>query len=120
ECDPWHMLAGSSALVAEPGDELHMVAALLGRPRIEVEGITGLGEVARGDLREVLAQEVCAEVFENPFTGEGMDALEAIALCGFWRELIDSNRDIAGGVGFAFWKQRHVAPLLWGGSEPVK
>src|SRR5205085_11300490 len=68
ECDPWHMLAGSSALVAEPGDELHMVAALLGRPRIEVEGITGMGEVARGDLREVLAQEVCAEVLDRKST----------------------------------------------------
>jgi capsular polysaccharide export protein len=46
-----------------------------------------------------------------------MSASEAVELCGFWRSLIDSNRDIAGGLGFAFWKQDHVAPLLWDGSE---
>jgi capsular polysaccharide export protein len=49
-----------------------------------------------------------------------MSALEAIELCGFWRRLIDSNRDISSGLGFAFWKQAHVAPLLWGGSEPIR
>src|SRR3954452_14301554 len=49
-----------------------------------------------------------------------MDVAGAVELCGFWRRLIDSNRDIGGGVGFAFWKQAHVAPLLWGGSEPFR
>jgi capsular polysaccharide export protein len=42
---------------------------------------------------------------------------EGIALCGFWRTLVDSNRDLAGGLGFAAWKQRTVAPWLWGGGE---
>ena len=45
-----------------------------------------------------------------------MSPLEAIELCGFWRRLINSNRGIAGGIGFAFWKQKCVAPLLWDGS----
>jgi len=46
-----------------------------------------------------------------------MSASEAVELCGFWRSLIDSNRDIGGALGFAFWKQGHVAPLLWGGQR---
>src|SRR6185437_3624437 len=49
-----------------------------------------------------------------------MSVLDAIDLCGFWRGLIDSNRDIAGGLGFAFWKEDHVAPLLWNGHEPFR
>lgn len=49
-----------------------------------------------------------------------MSAREAIELCGFWRRLIDSNRDIGGGIGFAFWKQSHVAPLLWNGGEEFR
>lgn len=119
EADPWHMLANASALVAEAGDELHIVAALLGCPQIEIDNATGEAHPATGDLGEILAAEFGGS-FENPFTGEAMDAVEAIRLCGFWRELIDSNRDLVGGLGFAFWKQRHVAPLLWGGGEPFK
>ena len=119
EADPWHMLSNASALVAQAGDELHLVAALLGCPRIEVDSATGEGRAATCDLGEMLAQEFGA-LFENPFTGQAMDGLETIQLCGFWRSLIDSNRDIVGGLGFAFWKQRHVAPLLWGGGEPFK
>lgn len=119
EVDPWHMLANASELVAEAGDELHLVAALLGCPRIEVDGATGEGRPPKFDLLEVLAQEF-GGLFENPFTGEAMGAIEAIRLCGFWRDLIDSNREIVGGLGFAFWKQRHVSPLLWGGGEPFK
>ncbi|MEA3059121.1 MAG: capsular polysaccharide export protein [Sphingomonadales bacterium] len=120
ECDPWHMLANASALVAEAGDELHIVASLLGCLTIEVDQANGEDHLATFDLRDTLAEEFGGAVFENPFSGEAMDAHEAIALCGFWRELIDSNRDVVGGVGFAFWKQRHVAPLLWGGGEPFK
>jgi capsular polysaccharide export protein len=120
ECDPWHMLAKASALVAEPGDELCIIAALLDRPSFEVDGEAG--EVTQTNLSagELLIQEFSETAFENPFTGEIMDPLETVALCGFWRELIDSNRDVAGGLGFAFWKQRHVEPLLWGGSGRFK
>jgi capsular polysaccharide export protein len=120
ECDPWHMLAKASALVAEPGDELRIIAALLDRPCFEVDGATGKARRASIDAGELLAQEFSETGFENPFRGETMDPLEAVALCGFWRELIDSNRDIAGGLGFAFWKQSHVEPLLWNGSDRFK
>jgi capsular polysaccharide export protein len=120
ECDPWHMLAKASALVAEPEDELRIIAALLDCPCFEVDDATG--EVTQITLNagELLAEEFSETAFENPFTGETMDPMEAVALCGFWRELIDSNRDVAGGLGFAFWKQNHVEPLLWDGSDRFK
>ena len=54
----------------------------------------------------------------DPFSGEPIGIREAIELCGFWRKLIDANREIAGGLGFAFWKRDNVGALLWGGSEP--
>jgi len=120
ECDPWHMLAKASALVAEPGDELRIIAALLDRPCFEVDGEAGEVTQASIDAGQLLAEGFSETAFENPFTGEIMDPLETVALCGFWRELIDSNRDIAGGLGFAFWKQDHVEPLLWGGSDRFK
>lgn len=118
ECDPWHMLSGASALVCEMDDDLRLVAALLGVPCYHFDRDNRTIDAADVDVRAVLANTVCNRSYQDPFTGEVMDAVAAVELCGFWRRLIDSNRGISGGLGFAFWKQRHVAPLLWGGSAP--
>ena len=37
ECDPWHMLSGATALVAQADDELCLIAALLGVPCYEFD-----------------------------------------------------------------------------------
>jgi capsular polysaccharide export protein len=120
ECDPWHVLAGASALVMDPGDQRQLIAALLDVPVHEFDRATRQAPLVNVDIERRLAAELGGSAFENPFTGESMGALDAIELCGFWRRLIDSNRDIAGGIGFALWKQAHVAPLLWGGSGPFR
>lgn len=116
DCDPWHMLSGAAALVAEPGDELRLIAALLGVPCYDFDRFTGKISPVSIDAQRLIAETLCRNSFENPFTREPMDALDAVRLCGFWRQLIDANRGIGGGLGFAFWKQTHVAPLLWNGS----
>jgi capsular polysaccharide export protein len=118
ECDPWHMLASASAVVAEPGDELRLIAALLDVPCYDFDRTTGEAALTKLDAEQLVEDAFHETAFENPFTGESMDALEAVELCGFWRALIDSNREVAGGLGFAFWKQDNVAPLLWDGSRP--
>jgi capsular polysaccharide export protein len=116
-CDPWHMLAGAGGLVANSDDELRLVAALLGVPCYELHA----NELVRADGDPIaMVQELAQTTFVNPFSGLPMDALEAAELCGFWRQLIETNRNLAGGVGFAFWKQDHVAPLLWNGSSPFR
>jgi capsular polysaccharide export protein len=120
ECDPWHMLSKASALVAEAEDEVRLIAVLLGTSCFDFDPRTRQAEPAKLDIPTLLAKALGSAAFENPFTGEPMHTAEAITLCGFWRRLIDSNRDIAGGFGFAFWKQAHVAPLLWGGSAPFQ
>jgi capsular polysaccharide export protein len=48
-----------------------------------------------------------------------MDLLRTIEVCGLWRRLIDANRELAGALGFAFWKQDTIAPLLWSGGAPL-
>ena len=117
DCDPWHMLSGATALVGGADDELRSIAALLEVP-FHVVGTDEVSATPADDNAIDLVEGAFAGAsFENPFTGEPMDALEAIELCGFWRGLIDSNRDIEGAIGFAFWKQAHVAPLLWNGTS---
>jgi capsular polysaccharide export protein len=114
DCDPWHVLSKASALVGSPNDDVRLIGALLGVPLY----LQGEGQLVedKTDVAELIAR-CLPTAFENPFTTESMSVREAIELCGFWRRLIDSNRGIAGGLGFAFWKQEHVAPLLWNGSE---
>ena len=119
ECDPWHMLRDASALFSEADDELRLIAAFLGVACHDFDPSRGIGVAVDPDTRRLL-EPLCGMSFDNPFTGEPMDALQTVDLCGFWRSLIDSNRDIAGGIGFASWKQAHVAPLLWGGAKPFE
>ena len=111
ECDPWYMLARASAYVRDRKDEQSIIAAALKVPVYEQGSERTLAPVI-SDAETLLTQALGAS-YENPFTGQLMPAAAAIELCGFWRQLIDSNRMLAGGLGFAFWKQDHVAPLLW-------
>jgi capsular polysaccharide export protein len=120
DCDPWHMLAGAEALIMEAADEVGAVAALLAVDRYLFDPLVDEAHLDRADVLTSLSDTLSAMNFANPFTAEPMTALEAIELCGFWRRLIDANRGIAGGLGFAFWKQDHVAPLLWDGTAPFR
>jgi len=120
ECDPWHMVANATALVADADDEVALIASLLDVRCFDFDFQTGRAEPATIDADDLIAKALEGHLFDDPFTGEPMDVAGAVELCGFWRRLIDSNRDIGGGIGFAFWKQAHVAPLLWGGSEPFR
>lgn len=117
-CDPWHMLERAAALVTDEDDELRLIAALLGVPCYLHDG--GGQQTLDNPNVDDLVNQAISGAYENPFTTEPMAVREAIELCGFWRRLIDSNRDIAGGLGFAFWKQGHVAPLLWNGSSSFR
>lgn len=117
-CDPWHLVAGASEVVVDADDEVALVAALAGVP-VRCLGEGRFADLAAGGdkaLRAAVGSEVLQRGFRNPFTGEGMPAEEAIALCGFWRRLIDGNRTIAAVFGCASWKRATVAPLLWSGS----
>lgn len=120
DCDPWHMLSEAAAVVAAPDDEVRAIASLMGVPCFLLDSATGELDRESMDVTDILAQFLPPTAYENPFTSELMTLVQTIELCGFWRKLIDSNRDLAGGLGFAFWKQDHVAPLLWNGTAPFR
>lgn len=116
DCDPWHMLERASALVCHEDDDLRVIAAIADVPAFIPEG--GQLRPDQQSPAELLAGALgSAGSYACPFTGRPLSIAEVVELCGFWRRLIDSNRDLAGGLGFAFWKQASVEPLLWGGSR---
>ena len=92
------------------------VAALLGVPMYRLGSAGDLSPEPLDPTR--LGASLPDSVYLDPFSGEPIGIREAIELCGFWRKLIDANREIAGGLGFAFWKRDNTASLLWGGAEP--
>ncbi len=118
ECDPWHMLGGASALVCRHDDPLHLIAAILGVATYFTDAGGERPWRSDSDPERLLAAEIGnAVLYASPFGGRPMNLAEVIELSGFWRKLIDSNRDLTGAVGFAFWKQASVLPLLWGGGD---
>jgi len=118
EFDPWHMLSGAGALVCHIGDEVSLVAALLGVPTYLVDPRGGPPRLSVVDQAKLFGEALpAAASFSDPFGDRAIDLVELTALCGFWRSMIDANRPIQRGVGFAFWKQQSVLPLLWGGGD---
>jgi capsular polysaccharide export protein len=114
------MLDGADAAVLEPESELSLLAGLTGvAVQVTPEQAELRSSVSSVAAPSNLTTAICDYTYWNPFTGEPMSLLEAVELLGFWKRLIDGNRDIASALGFAFWKQPTVAPLLWGGVGPV-
>ena len=118
ECDPWHMLGNAGALVCDADDEVRLVAAILRIPTFITDPNGGPAQRSDGDIDAMLSNALpVAGRFSNPFGGAPLLLTQVIELSAFWRSLIDSNRSIGSGVGFAFWKQKSVLPLLWNGGE---
>ncbi len=95
---------------------MRLIAAILGVATYVRDVDTGRVEPESAAATTLLRVGSLGCSHQNPFTGAPMTVREAIQLCAFWREVIDRNRKLGGGLGFAFWKQAHVAPLLFGGT----
>lgn len=115
--DLWTMLDGAAALVCDEQDPARLVAAVLTVPTFLRRG-SGLVE-DRAGLDELERNLASMSGIASPFDGRPMELLETIALCGFWRRLVESNRGLVGALGFAFWKQDALKPLLWAGDKPL-
>lgn len=115
--DPWPLLDGASHVRLMRGDPRSVLALAAKRPLTLVsdDGTQCPGESERD---EMIAVGLARWRWRDPFSNRELSVLEAIALCGFWRCLIDRNRSIASVLGIADWKKPTLSPLLWGG-RPV-
>jgi capsular polysaccharide export protein len=101
-------------VVADADDQVATLA-LIGGADIRLAGRNDGIAAVRERLREAASVE-----YRDPFNGDSITFEAAAELCGSWRNLVDSNRKIGMAIGFAFWKRRTVAPLLWGGEGDVR
>ncbi|WP_395337208.1 beta-3-deoxy-D-manno-oct-2-ulosonic acid transferase [Novosphingobium sp. BL-8H] len=118
--DPWHICAGVSRVIASANDEITLIAAILGLP-LTVVGTGRFAALAQPEaLGAVVAEELCQRwTYRDPFADREIDAIEAVAILGRWRALIDANRAVASVLGIARWKRITADNLLWSGSSPV-
>ena len=108
--DPWAVLAKARSATLPADDPRTLLVLAAGVPLAHDDG----GAVDRTTLVRL---HLSNWQWRDPFSGRAISALQAIALSGFWRNLIDANRSIAAVLGFAHWKRPTVAPLLWNGRE---
>jgi capsular polysaccharide export protein len=119
-CDPWHLVRNAVELYSETCGDLAIIAGLCGvTVYLPAANGTRWEPLHPGALQAAFIEQVVAPAYVNPFTGAAIDVREAIALCGFWRSMIDRNRPISAALGFAFWKRETIAPLLWSGASQV-
>jgi len=113
--DPWHLLAGAQSVVLPP-DDPRILLALAAGCAVQIAG--NLAAPGPDTVARLVEAHLTGWQWLDPFTGDPIGIEDAIALAGFWRGLIDTNRSVAAAMGFAYWKKPAVAPLLWGG-RPV-
>ncbi|QKG72299.1 capsular polysaccharide export protein, LipB/KpsS family [Erythrobacter mangrovi] len=115
-CDPWTLLDSAACARLSEGDPRALLALAAEVPVTLVSDNGREREAGEADAERLLEAHLAGWQWHNPFDGGALSALEAIALCGMWRALIDANRRIHSVMGIAHWKKPTVSALLWAGS----
>jgi len=106
DADPWPLLDSASEVRLPADDPRALLAVAAGKLVLPADASAAL-----------VRAHLTGWQWRDPFSGTLITPLQAIELCGFWRQLIDSNRGITTVLGFAHWKRPTVAPLLWNGQD---
>ena len=106
DADPWPLLDSASEVRLPADDPRALLAVAAGKLVLSADAVAALVQA-----------HLTGWQWRDPFSGTLITPLQAIELCGFWRQLIDSNRGITAVLGFAHWKRPTVAPLLWNGQD---
>jgi len=115
DADPWHMLDGA-VRVRLPADDARILLAVAAGRNVVVSDAGREQAPDAAMIAALLHAQLTGWQWQDPFGGGAITCRQAIALAGFWRQLIDGNRGIAAALGFAYWKRPTVAPLLWNGA----
>lgn len=114
DADPWPLLDGAQSARLPEDDPRALLALAAGVPTMLVSQ-GGERPAGENDAARLIERHLTGWQWLNPFDGGVVSPLEAIALCGQWRALIDANRRIHSVMGIAYWKKPTVSALLWSG-----
>ncbi|OYX79169.1 MAG: hypothetical protein B7Y82_00050 [Sphingomonadales bacterium 32-65-25] len=106
DADPWPLLDSASEVRLPADDPRALLAVAAGKLVLPDAAVAALVQA-----------HLTGWQWRDPFSGTFITPLQAIEICGFWRQMIDSNRGITAVLGFAHWKRPTVAPLLWNGQD---
>ena len=111
-----------TASIRATGDDERIAIGAIRGLSITVTKPGRFGNPTTGPDHMAIARHIIVETsYRDPFDGRALSAFEAITLLAFWARQIESNRDIAVAIGFAWWKRREIATFLWaGGPRPPR
>lgn len=120
--DPWIAVERSDRVWCGGGQELALVANLVGKqPRIFGEGRFDTCGADGEAFDALLKRELLPDSgYACPFSGRPIAPSEWIAQLVQWRSLVESNRTTAVIHGVARWKRVTVDTLLWDGTGAVR
>lgn len=114
--DPWTLLDGAESARLQEDDPRAILALAANVPVILVADDGSERAAEEADAARLIAAHLTGWQWFSPFDRTAITPLEAIALCGMWRKLIDANRRIYTVIGIAYWKKPTASALLWAGS----
>ena len=113
----WHSEDGWSqdgpVIGLDAADERAIVAWLAGRAVLDPAGAA----IPDAAMRARAIAAIEAASYRDPYSGEAIDVLRAIAILALWRETIAANRPVSAAVGMAAWKRAAVTQFLWNGTS---
>ncbi|KUO57296.1 MAG: hypothetical protein APF82_01995 [Sphingomonadales bacterium BRH_c42] len=113
--DPWSLLDNAACVRLPEGDPRVLLALAAEVPVTLVSDNGGERAAGESNAEQLLEAHLTGWQWHSPFDGSALSALDAIALCGMWRALIDANHRIHSVMGIAHWKKPTVSALLWAG-----
>ena len=109
--DLWTLVAGARSVHAAADDELAIIAGLLHVPVFGADGAA----IEPATLRDSARAAIAAATYHDCFSGEDVDAAQAVAQLADWRRHLDGNHGIAAASGMALWKREAIRRFLWDG-----
>lgn len=112
--DPWPLLDRVTRVYCDdPGDPFATLAALAGKPLIQVEA-DGSQQPVEGHAQRVIAK-LCRDYRAySPYDGSPWPLGDLLAYLAFWRATVERTRGIDALFGISHWKRRRIRQFLLG------
>ncbi|KTE83801.1 hypothetical protein ATE72_12195 [Sphingopyxis sp. HXXIV] len=119
QADPWPLLDRVTRVYCDtPGETFATLAALAGKPLIQVEA-DGSQQPVEGHAQRVIAK-LCRDYRAySPYDGSPWPLGDLLAYLALWRATVERTRGIDALFGISHWKRRRIRQFLLGSPDAV-